>query len=93
MVVITYDEAKRKINLRTHGVDLALLASFFDGALLTRQDQRAAYHEFRFQSVGWFNGEMLFVVWTPRDDDWPHVISARKAERHEREAWQRTVGA
>ena len=34
-------------------------------------------------------GEMMFVVWTPGDDEWPHIISARKAEKHEREAWSR----
>jgi uncharacterized protein len=89
--VISFDPSKQRINLDDHGVDLALLDPFFDGALLTREDPRAAYGELRLQSVGWFEGELLFVVWTPRDDDWPHVISARRAQRHEREAWQRYV--
>ena len=89
MAVITFDEAKRQINLDDHGIDIAALEAFFDGDLLTREDRRVAYGEQRFQSVGWFGGEMLFVVWTPRHDDWPHLISARKAERHEREAWSR----
>ena len=87
--MITFDETKRQVNIAKHGVDLAVLSGFFDGALLTREDVREAYGELRFQRVGWHAGEMLFVVWTPSDDDWPHIISARKAEKHEREAWTR----
>lgn len=89
--MISFDPTKQRINLDVHGIDLARLDAFFDGALLTRDDPRAAYGELRLQSLGWFEGALLFVVWTPRDDDWPHVISARKAQRHEREAWQRYV--
>lgn len=85
--MVTYDEAKRQTNITKHGVDLAVLSSFFDSDLLTREDTREAYSEARFQSIGWHAGEMLFVVWTPNDDEWPHIISARKAEKHECEAW------
>jgi uncharacterized DUF497 family protein len=87
--MITFDETKRQTNIAKHGIDLAVLSGFFDGDLLTREDVREAYGELRFQSVGWHAGEMLFVVWTPGDDEWPHIISARKAEKHEREAWTR----
>lgn len=90
--MITFDEDKRRANRAKHGIDFALLAAFFDGALLTREDTRFAYGELRFQSIGWHAGEMLFVVWTPGEDEWPHIISARKAEKHEREAWQRYLG-
>lgn len=87
--MVTYDETKRQANIVKHGIDLAALSSFFDGDLLTREDTREAYGELRFQSVGWYSDEMLFVVWTPGDNEWPHIISARKAEKHEREAWVR----
>ena len=87
--MIRYDETKRQANIVKHGIDLAALLDFFDGDLLTREDVRVAYGEWRFQSVGWHAGEMLFVVWTPGDDEWPNIISARKAEKHECEAWAR----
>lgn len=90
--MITYDELKRRANIAKHGIDPAALTGFFDGDLLTREDTRQPYGELRFQSVGWHDGEMLFVVWTPGGDDWPHIISARKAEKHEREAWARFCG-
>lgn len=85
----TWDEAKRQKNLHDHGIDFAGLEGFFDGDLLTREDTRAAYGEARYQSIGVFNGVALFVVWTPRGEngDIPHIISARKALRHERQAW------
>lgn len=90
--MISYDESKRQKNIAKHGIDLATLSSFFDGDLLTREDAREAYGELRFQSVGWLETDMLFVVWTPDEDNWPHVISARKAEKHECEAWLRFCG-
>ncbi len=85
----TWDERKRRTNLKDHGIDFADLEGFFDGDLLTREDTREAYGEERYQSVGVFNGVSLFVVWTPRDDEgeMTHLISARKAENHEYKAW------
>ena len=85
----TWDERKRRTNLKDHSIDFADLEEFFDGDLLTREDTREAYDEERYQSVGVFNGVPLFVVWTPRDDEGKrtHLISARKAENHEYKAW------
>jgi uncharacterized DUF497 family protein len=87
--VNTWDERKRRRNLKDHGIDFADLQEFFDGDLLTREDTREAYGEARYQSVGVFNGVPLFVVWTSRDDEdeETHLISARKAEKHEYQAW------
>lgn len=90
-MVNTWDKAKRRRNLNDHGIDFADLEGFFDGDLLTREDTRDAYGEVRYQSIGVFQGVALFVVWTPRGDhgDVPHIISARKAVKHERQAWNR----
>lgn len=87
--MITFDESKRQANLSKHGIDIADLLTFFDGNLLSREDVRENYGELRFQSIGWQTGQMLFVVWTPSKGEWPHIISARKAVKHEREAWAR----
>ncbi len=87
----TWDEAKRGRNLTEHGIDFADIEGFFDGDLLTREDERDSYGERRYQSIGVFNGVALFVVWTPRGEegDIPHIISARKAENHEEKSWAR----
>jgi len=87
----TWDETKRRRNLKDHGIDFSDLEDFFSGDLLTREDLRETYAERRYQSVGVFNGVALFVVWTPRgkEGDIPHLISARKAENHEEKSWAR----
>ena len=72
--MISYDETKRQANIAKHGIDLAAMSGFFDGDLLTREDASQAYGELRFQSVGWHEGYMLFVVWTPGDNEWPTLF-------------------
>jgi hypothetical protein len=87
--VNTWEERKRRANIKVHGIDFADLERFFDGDLLTREDKRHAYGESRYQSIGVLNGVALFVVWTPRgnEGDSAHLISARKAVKHEYQAW------
>ena len=58
----TWDEVKRRRNLKDHSIDFADLDEFFGGDLLTREDTREAYGEPRYQSIGVFNGVALFVV-------------------------------
>jgi uncharacterized DUF497 family protein len=88
MGMVTWDEAKRRRNLEDHGIDFADLEEFFDGDLLTREDTREAYGEVRYQSIGVLDGTTLFVAWTQRGDE-PHLISARKAIKHEKQAWSK----
>jgi len=86
---ISWDEAKRRRNLDEHGVDFAGLEAFFDADLLTWDDRREPYGEPRFQSIGLVNDTALFVAWALRgaEGDVPHIISARKAVKHETQAW------
>ena len=88
-VYIQWNEDKRRLNLRQHGVDFAGLTEFFDGELLTQEDTRYGYSELRFQSIGVLGCGTFFVVWTPLDADCTalHLISARKATQHETQAW------
>jgi uncharacterized DUF497 family protein len=85
--VLTWDEAKRLRNLTDHGVDFRHLESFFDGHTLTREDDRIAYGEQRFESVGVSNGVCLVVVWSLRDAETVRIISARRALKHETQNW------
>ena len=80
----TWDERKRRVNLKDHGIDFADLEEFFDSDLLTREDNRHADSEARYQTIGVLNGVPLFVGWTTRGEDGEsaHLISARKAETH-----------
>jgi uncharacterized DUF497 family protein len=80
--MITYDEAKRQANLKKHGLDFMGSEAIFAGITITREDGRDAYGEVRLQTLGLWHGVVVFVVHTPRDEA-DHIISIRKAEKHE----------
>lgn len=82
----SHDPAKRRRNLRKHGIDLPLCMDAFDGPMLTREDDREDYGEQRLISLGWAHGRVVVLVWTDRDEG-PRLISCREAECHEREAY------
>jgi len=54
----------------------------FEGYTLTREDSRHVYGEMRLQTLGLWNGVVVFIVHTPRGDH-DHIISIRKAEKYE----------
>jgi hypothetical protein len=80
--MVTYDEAKREANIANHGFDFVGSDAIFAGFTITREDGRDAYGELRLQTVGLWHGVVVFVVHTPRGEA-DHVISIRKAEKHE----------
>lgn len=91
--MITYDEAKRQANIIKHGIDFVGCESVFMGFTLTREDSRDAYGEIRLQTIGVFGGlVVVVVVHTPRDGV-DHIISIRKAKKHEeRTYWENYPG-
>jgi uncharacterized DUF497 family protein len=90
--VITYDETKRLINLKKHHLDFVGCEVVFLGFTITREDARDAYGELRLQTLGLWNGVVVFVVHTPHGDI-DHVISIRKADKNEEHFyWQYCPG-
>lgn len=84
--MISWDEPKRQINIRKHGIDLADLESAFDSHMVTVEDDREDYGELRLQSLAMWRGRVVFLVWTEREDV-AHLISCRYADRSEIEAY------
>ena len=84
--MITYDEPKRRLNLKNHGIDFIGCEVVFEGFTLTREDGRDTYGELRLQTLGLWNGVVVFIVHTPRGDH-DHIISIRKAEKHEERSY------
>ena len=78
--MITWDESKRKINIKKHQIDLAELESAFDFPMITVEDDREAYGELRLQSLAMWRRRIIFLVWTERQDA-AHLISCRYANR------------
>ena len=83
---IEFDNAKRAATIRTRGLDMARAADVFSGATLTVEDDRQAYGEARFITIGFLDNAMVVLVWTPRDDAC-RVISIRKANERERQLY------
>jgi uncharacterized DUF497 family protein len=79
--MITWDEPKRRANLKKHKIDLAELESVFDFPMVSVEDDRQAYGELRLQSLAMYQGRVVFLVWTPREDNSAHMISCRYADR------------
>ncbi len=75
-------------NLRRHGVDFKIVSRIFEGPILERRDDRLDYGESRWIAIGMVSGTELTVCYTDRGER-RRVISARRANRDEREAFYR----
>ena len=80
--MVTYDETKRQANLACHGLDFIGCEALFDGPVVSWDDDREAYGELRMNALGFLGGIVVHMTYTERGDDL-HVISLRKAEKHE----------
>ena len=78
----SWDESKRTRNVRVHGLDFVGCESVFDGPVIAWEDDREAYGEQRINLLGWLGGVVVHMTYTERGDE-PHIISLRKAEKHE----------
>jgi uncharacterized DUF497 family protein len=78
-----WNPEKERINIEKHGITFSdAMEVFRDPLRMERYDDDSSVHEDRWQTMGFFN-EVLFVVYTERDDlTW--IISARVAEPFER---------
>ena len=84
--MITWDESKRKKNLKAHGFDLAEVDCVFDSPMVTVEDEREQYGEQRRRSQGWFRDRVVFLVWTERSDG-ARVISCLYGDKYETRAY------
>ncbi len=55
-------------------------------------DNRAAYGELRINLLGWFGGRVVHMTYTERGDDL-HVLSLRKAKKHEIRRYQKALSS
>jgi uncharacterized DUF497 family protein len=85
-----WDPPKAEANLRAHGVSFAEAVSVLeDDFALTREDP-AAVEEPRFVTLGLSNlGNLLVVVYTYREPDAIRLIAAWKANKRQREAYEK----
>jgi uncharacterized DUF497 family protein len=78
----SWDEKKRRTNLKDHGLDFVDAPRVFEGPTFTFEDDRFAYGEQRFVTLGFLADIAVSLVHTETPSR-IHVISFRKATRHE----------
>jgi uncharacterized protein len=83
---VEWDEAKRKSNIRRHGIDFANVEEVFSNETITFLDNRFDYGETRFLTFGLLHGEVVAIAHT-ETDEMIRVISVRKAEKDEEETY------
>ena len=91
-VEFEWDETKRLANIEKHHIDFVDAISIFHQDVLTAPDERKAYAEQRHIAVGLMHGIEIVLVYTERGER-IRVISARRANRHERENYKTNVAA
>lgn len=83
-----WNEVKNRVNIAKHGLDFADAEQVFEGPLLERLDSRFDYGEDRWIAVGLSHGVLCVVLaYTERSGNTIRIISFRKADRYEREAY------
>ena len=83
----TWDPKKNRRNIAHHGVAFEDAVKIFEGPTLERVDDRWEYDEVRVYAIGVVNGIEITVIYTDVSRTERRIISAWKAERHEREAY------
>jgi len=89
----TWAADKNRINKRKHGISFETAQLVFDDPLALSQPDTASGEE-RWHTIGMIGGIVVLVVHTwpapdaATDDEVGRIISARKATRHERRAYE-----
>jgi len=88
-MLFSWDEAKHDQHRAARGFGFDFAALIFEGDTLEWIDDREDYGEIRIRAIGEVDKHVLHVVFTDRGDE-RRLISARLANRKERERWHGT---
>lgn len=86
-----WDEDKNSENIRNHGIDFNDVIEIFNGPMIVNIDDRVDYGEERMIGVGFLTNIIAIVVFIEKDDDIIRIISARKANKHERKIFKKEI--
>ena len=86
-----WSKAKYRRNLKDHGIAFEDAVRIFDGPTVERVDDRLDYGEIRVYAIGLVNGVEITVIYTDEDDGTRRIISAWRAEPHERRYYWKNI--
>ena len=81
-----WDEDKRLINIKKHGIDFVDVPTIFEHDIVTVIDDRFEYSETRYQTLGILKSRVILVVHT-ESETVIRIISARKANKREEKTY------
>ena len=87
----TWNLEKNLTNVKRHKIAFEDAQRIFEGPTVEKVDDRFEYGELRIYAIGLVNGLEITVIYTDRNDDERHIISAWRAEPHERRAYWKNV--
>lgn len=87
----TWDETKRQINLKNHGLDFTDAVKIFEGPMVLFEDTRQDYGEQRMIGIGLLDCLVVLVVHVESDTE-IRIISMRKANSDETDLYYRNAG-
>lgn len=88
-MIFEWDPEKNEKNIKKHGFDFRDSELIFAGFTTTpKRDNRKEYGEFRWLIIGDDSGVPVVVCYTERESK-VRIISIRKADKDEREEYQK----
>ena len=89
-MIFEWDIAKSEVNLQKHGVSFTEAEIAFEDfyAIEEFDDEHSTADESRFKMLAMADEKILVVVYTMRGENF-RIISAREAEKYERELYER----
>lgn len=87
-----WDRRKNRGNLLRHGIAFEDAIGIFDGPTLEKVDDRFDYGEVRVYAIGVVNGLEITLIYADLSATERRIISAWRAERHERTAYWQSLG-
>lgn len=89
---LEWDARKEESNRRKHRISFELASPIFDDPLVYEYEEGKEHAEVRCRAIGQVAGTLLFVSYVSFEEDGEEVvriISARRATRQERRAYER----
>jgi uncharacterized DUF497 family protein len=86
-VTFEWDSKKRLENIKKHGIDFVDVPTMFAGPMFVQLDSRQEYGEDRWIGIG-ILGPIVAVVVYVETGETIRIISARKASKDERKAFE-----
>ena len=87
-----WDPEKNRQNVARHGIAFEDAIKIFEGPTLEKVDDRFEYSEIRVYAIGVVEGIEITVIYTDVSQTERRIVSAWRAERHEREAYWKIFG-